>query len=65
VTRRPPDGYPDSDGALQPGYSWLFGVDFKTELPFALCFAGGRVQDSPSSKMFANAILNWPGSART
>ena len=56
-------GYPDNDGGLQPGYSWLFGVDFKTELPFANCFASGRIQDSRSSKMFANAILNWPGSA--
>ena len=56
-------GYPDSDGALQPGYNWLFGVDFKTELPFAICFASGHLQDSPSSKMFANASLNWPGSA--
>jgi hypothetical protein len=40
-------GYSDNDGGLQFGYSLLFVVDFKTELPFALCFAGGNAQDSP------------------
>jgi hypothetical protein len=40
-------GYPDNDNGLQFGYSLLFVVDFKTELPFAFCFAGGSVQDSP------------------
>lgn len=40
-------GYPDNDGGLQLGYSLLFVVDFKTELPLALLFAGGNAQDSP------------------
>ncbi len=40
-------GYPDNDGGLQFGYSLLFVVDFKSELPFALSFAGGSVHDSP------------------
>ena len=40
-------GYLANNGALQLGYSALFVVDFKTELPFAVCFAGGSVQDSP------------------
>lgn len=40
-------GYPDNDGGLQFGYSLLFVVDFKSELPFALCFAGGSAHDSP------------------
>ncbi|MCX6033168.1 MAG: transposase [Chloroflexi bacterium] len=40
-------GYPDNDGGYQFGYSLLFVVDFKTELPFALLFAGGSVHDSP------------------
>ena len=54
-------GYPDSDGALQPGYSWLFGVDFKTELPFAICFAGGSLQDSP---LFEDVCQRQPELAR-
>ncbi len=40
-------GYSDSDGGLQFGYCLLFAVDFKTELPLALLFAGGNAQDSP------------------
>jgi hypothetical protein len=40
-------GYPDNDGGLQFGYSLLFVVDFKTELPLAVLFAGGNAQDSP------------------
>lgn len=40
-------GYPDNDGGLQFGYCLLFAVDFKTELPLALLFAGGNAQDSP------------------
>jgi hypothetical protein len=40
-------GYLDNDGGFQLGYSLLFIVDFKTELPFALLFAGGSVQDGP------------------
>lgn len=40
-------GYPDNDGGLQFGYSLLFVVDFKTELPFALLFTGGAAHDGP------------------
>jgi hypothetical protein len=40
-------GYPDNDGGLQFGYSLLFVVDFKTELPLALLFAAGNAEDSP------------------
>jgi len=40
-------GYRDNDGGYQFGYSLLFVVDFKTELPFALLFAGGSAHDSP------------------
>lgn len=40
-------GYLDNDGGLQFGYSLLFVVDFKTELPLALLFAAGDAEDSP------------------
>jgi hypothetical protein len=54
-------GYPDNDGGLQLGYSLLFVVDFKTELPFAVCFAGGSVQDSPLAQpLFENVCKNHP-----
>jgi hypothetical protein len=40
-------GYPDNDGGFQFGYSLVWIVDFKTELPFALVFGAGDAQDSP------------------
>jgi len=40
-------GYRDNDDGLQFGYSLLFVVDFKTELPFALLFAAGSAHDAP------------------
>lgn len=40
-------GYADNDGGLQFGYSVLFIIDFKTELPFAVVFTRGSAQDSP------------------
>ncbi len=43
-------GYADNDGGLQFGYSLLFIIDFKTELPFAMLFTGGNAQDSPCIK---------------
>ena len=43
-------GYADNDGGLQFGYSLLFIIDFKTELPFAVLFTGGSAQDSPCIK---------------
>jgi len=43
-------GYADNDGGLQFGYSLLFVVDFKSELPIAVLFAGGSDHDSPWAK---------------
>ena len=43
-------GYSDNDGGLQFGYSLLFVVDFKTELPFAMLFTGGAAHDGPLAK---------------
>jgi hypothetical protein len=40
-------GYRDNDDGLQFGYSLLFVVDFKTELPFALLFGEGSAHDAP------------------
>ncbi len=54
-------GYRDNDGGLQFGYSVLFVVDFKTELPFALHFAGGSVHDSPLAvPLFEQAQADHP-----
>lgn len=40
-------GYPDNDGGCQFGYSLVWIVDFKSELPLALVFGAGNAQDSP------------------
>ncbi len=40
-------GYRDNDDALQLGYSLLFLIDFKSELPFACLFANGSANDGP------------------
>jgi hypothetical protein len=40
-------GYRANDDALQLGYSLLFVIDFKSELPFACLFANGSANDSP------------------
>jgi hypothetical protein len=43
-------GYRDNDDALQLGYSLLFLIDFRSELPFACLFANGSAHDSPLAK---------------
>jgi len=58
-------GYPDNDGGFQLGYSLLFVVDFKSELPFALLFADGAAQDSPLTKpLLEQAVHDQPDLAQ-
>jgi len=43
-------GYRDNDDALQLGYSLVFLIDFRSELPFACLFANGSAHDAPLAK---------------
>jgi hypothetical protein len=57
-------GYRDNDDALQLGYSLVFLIDFRSELPFACLFAGGSAHDSPLAKpTLQQALDEHPGLA--
>jgi len=43
-------GYRDNDDALQLGYSLVFLIDFRSELPFACLFANGSAHDAPLAR---------------
>ena len=51
-------GYRANDDALQLGYSLLFLIDFKSELPFACLFANGNANDGPLAKPTFQQALN-------
>jgi hypothetical protein len=51
-------GYRDNDDALQLGYSLLFVIDFKSELPFACLFANGSANDSPLAEPILHQALD-------
>jgi len=51
-------GYRDNDDALQLGYSLLFVIDFKSELPFACLFAHGSANDSPLAEPILHQALD-------
>lgn len=54
-------GYRDNDDALQLGYSLLFLIDFKSELPFACFFTNGRANDGPLAEpTFQQALAEHP-----
>jgi len=58
-------GYPDNDGGLQFGYSLVWIVDFKSELPLALVFGAGNAQDSPLAlPLLRQACTEQPALAR-